>query len=135
MALLCPVAVNAAPLYLCKSYGSGTFWSNTHCGTQQATIERIVSVPDGMPFEMQVQLGDQAVREAARVAALAQQAPAQNSAQPTKSERRHDECRTLDERIARLDSLARQPQSASTQDRIAERRRQARDRQFQLRCR
>jgi len=37
-------------LYLCKAYSGGTFWSNDQCTKQQALIERIVAVPDGLPL-------------------------------------------------------------------------------------
>lgn len=130
---LAPAAAGAATLYLCKAYGGGSFWSTAQCSTQQATIERIVSVPDDMPFELQVQLGNQAVAEGARLAAPPPPPPP--SAQGGKRSEEADECKLLDERIQRLDALARQPQSAATQDWIAERRRAARSRQFQLRCR
>ncbi len=127
-------AAEAEPLYLCKAYSGGLFWSAAHCSTRQATIERIVEVPEGMPFEQQVQLGNQAVAEGARLAApppAPPDQPALRSARP----RSEDECARLEEQIARLDALARQPQSAATQDRIAERRKAARSRQFHLRCR
>ncbi len=123
----------AATLYLCKAYGGGSVWSTAACSTQQAPIERMVSVPGEMPFEQQVQLGNQAVAEGARLAAPppASRAPSQTAKTPAPT----DECRLLDERIHRLDSMARQPQSGATQDWIAERRREARSRQFELRCR
>ena len=49
--------------------------------------------------------------------------------------RAEDECARLEEQIARMDALARQPQSAAMQDKISERRKTARSRQFHLRCR
>lgn len=133
LASLAPAGAEAATLYLCKAYSGGSFWSTTQCSTQQATIERMLSVPDDMPFEQQVQLGNQAVAEGARLTAPppAPRPSAQGGARPAAD----DECRLLDERIQRLDSMARQPQSAATQDWIAEHRRAARSRQFQLRCR
>lgn len=130
MLSLAPGATPAATLYLCKAYGGGMFWSTAPCSTQQATIERMVSVPDDMPFEQQVQLGNQAAAEGARLTA-----PPPPAAQGAARQEGSDECKLLDERIQRLDALARQPQSGATQDWIAERRRAARSRQFQLRCR
>ena len=56
------VFVGAAPageVFMCKSYGGGTFWSSAHCSRHNALIERIVSVPDGMPFDQQVKLAVQ----------------------------------------------------------------------------
>lgn len=141
LTLACAVALlslgqapaGAATLYLCKAYSGGTFWSTAACSTQQATIERMVTVPDDMPFEQQVQLGNQVAAEGARLAAPPP--AAKPTAQPSKAPAPVDECPLLDERIRRLDSMARQPQSGATQDWIAERRREARSRQFQLRCR
>jgi len=43
-------------------------------------------------------------------------------------------CQALDETIARLDAMAKQPQSAQTQDWIRSERKKARDRQFQIQC-
>lgn len=45
------------------------------------------------------------------------------------------ECEWLDSQIKHWDSMARQPQGAQTQDWIREQRKQARDRQFRIRCR
>lgn len=45
------------------------------------------------------------------------------------------ECDGLDSQIKHWDSMARQPQGAQTQDWISEQRKQARDRQFRIRCR
>lgn len=126
-----PLAADAASIYLCKSYSGGTFWSSEHCGTQKATIERIVSVPDQMPFEQQVQLGNQAVAEAARLNAP----PPPQSGNTVVQRSTTDECGSLEEHIRHLDSMARQPQSAAGQDRLAQQRKEARDRQFRLRCR
>jgi len=44
------------------------------------------------------------------------------------------ECASLEARIKYLDDFARQPQSAQTQDWIKAERKQARDRQFRIRC-
>jgi hypothetical protein len=44
------------------------------------------------------------------------------------------ECKALDARVVQLDALARQPQSGQMQDWIASQRKEARDRQFRLRC-
>ena len=45
------------------------------------------------------------------------------------------ECDWLDSQIKHWDSMARQPQGAQMQDWIREQRKQARDRQFRIRCR
>lgn len=44
------------------------------------------------------------------------------------------ECQYLDAQIAHWDAMARQPQSGQMQDWIREQRKQARDRQFRIRC-
>lgn len=44
------------------------------------------------------------------------------------------ECEYLDAQIRRFDAMARQPQSGQMQDWISEQRKQARDRQFRIRC-
>lgn len=44
------------------------------------------------------------------------------------------ECQQLDAQIQRWDAMARQPQSGQMQDWISEQRKQARDRQFRIRC-
>lgn len=126
-------AAGAEPLYLCKAYSGGLFWSAAHCSTQRATIDRIVDVPEGMAFEQQVLLGNQAAAEGARLAAPP---PTQSQHPGPRAARRRgdDECAQLEAHIARLDSLARQPQSAAVQDKLTERRRWARSRQFELRC-
>lgn len=51
--------VNAATIYLCKAYAGGMFWSNSVCSAQKAVIERTANVPDGMPFNQQVDLAQQ----------------------------------------------------------------------------
>jgi hypothetical protein len=45
------------------------------------------------------------------------------------------ECQALDAQIRSLDSMARQPRSGASQDRITLKRKAARDRQSQLGCR
>ena len=46
----------ADTVYLCKSYGGGLFWSNTHCRQHNALIDRMESVPSGLPFNQQVEI-------------------------------------------------------------------------------
>mgnify|MGYP003387127472 CR=1 FL=1 len=45
-------------IYRCKAYAGGIFWSSAYCGTQQALIDRTATVPEGMPFEQQVQIAE-----------------------------------------------------------------------------
>lgn len=53
--ILCVPNAQADTIYLCKAYNGSTFWAKAHCNQHNALIERIVSVPDGMPFEQQVE--------------------------------------------------------------------------------
>lgn len=134
-ALALPMAAQSATIYLCKAYSGGTFWSSGHCSSQKAMIERMVSVPDGMPFEQQVQLGNQAAAEAAKLTTTPQSQSTQTVTRTTSSASSQLECKALDDHIKQLDAMARQPQTAAQQNSIAQRRRNARDRQFQLGCR
>lgn len=124
---LLPLAGQAGTIYLCKAYSGGTFWAQAHCGTHNALIESIVSVPDNMPFKQQVALAEQQRRPAPTP-------PPANSVVDTSASDRAAECRSLDARVNHLDSLARQPQSGAMQDWIRGERKKARDRQFGLRC-
>lgn len=45
-------------IYRCKSYGGGVFWAQAHCSQHNAVIERIASVPIGLPFQQQVDIAD-----------------------------------------------------------------------------
>jgi hypothetical protein len=59
-----PLSSQAESLYLCKAYSGGTFWSQAHCRVHNALIESIVSVPDSLPFDQQVRLGEQQRQQA-----------------------------------------------------------------------
>jgi hypothetical protein len=124
------VSPQAATLYHCKNYSGGTFWSNAPCSTQNALIDRLVTVPDNMPFEQQVEIGNKVRAEAQ---ALVQQ---QVQVQQQQTQQQPEiNCSAIAQEIASLDALARQPQSAGTQDNIAQRRKSLRDIQFRNRCR
>lgn len=43
-------------IYRCKSYSGADFWAQSHCSQHKAVIERIASVPIGMPFQQQVDI-------------------------------------------------------------------------------
>ena len=131
-AALMPSSAQSATIYLCKSYGGGIFWSNTHCNKQQALIQRMTTVPDAMPFDQQVALAKQAAADAQRLAT-----PQSDQTAVNLKPRRQapNECEALDHEITRLDSFARQPHSGPQQDQIRTRRQAARSRQLQLDCR
>lgn len=72
-------------IYRCKAYSGGIFWSSAYCGTQQALIDRTATVPNGMPFEQQVQIA-----EGQRVEAMALY-----NQQPSPAVQRSDGCVAL----------------------------------------
>lgn len=43
-------------IYRCKSYSGEVFWSQAHCSRHRALIDRIASVPVGMPFQQQIEI-------------------------------------------------------------------------------
>ncbi len=141
--LLCllPAVPQAASLYLCKAYSGGTFWSADSCQQRQALIDRIVSVPDGLPFDDQVRLGEQARAEGDRLrqpdpgtgnpGTQGKHRSAQRTGHPAN---KTADCAALDARLTKLDALARQPQSGQTQDRITAQKRKLRERLAELHC-
>jgi hypothetical protein len=116
-------------LFHCKAYNGGTFWVNTHCNQHKALVDRMVSVPGNLSFEQQVQIA-----EVQRNTASAAVPPRNVVINNATTASRDVECEAMDDQIAHLDAMARQPQSAQTQDWIREKRKAARDRQFSLRC-
>ena len=117
-------------IYLCRAYNGGTFWAQAHCNQHNALIERIAYVPPSLPFDQQVAIASQQQRDGA---ALVSSHTVTHSSSQSQSSPQH-ECKALEARITSLDAMARQPQSAQTQDWIAGKRKEARDRQFRLRC-
>lgn len=115
-------------IYHCKNYSGGTFWAQAHCGQHNALIDRIASVPAGLPFEQQVNIAEQQRHAAARNVAI------QSAPMPAAVPSNQAECQRLDKEVERLDAMARQPQSGQMQDWIRGERQKARDRQFALRC-
>lgn len=129
----------AGSLYLCKTYGGAMFWSGAHCREHNALIDRIESVPDGLPFDQQVELAQQSRAAAAKLyeatpRSRSTQSNAAGAAQVPNLQGKAEECKALDAEITRLDAMARQPQSAQVQDWIRAEKKRARDRQFQVRC-
>ncbi|HBE90691.1 MAG TPA: hypothetical protein DDW41_05795 [Candidatus Andersenbacteria bacterium] len=127
---LLPLWAHSGSIYLCRAYSGGTFWAQAHCNQHNALIERIVSVPDSMPFDQQVKLAEQ------------QRAPMNSTTTVTRTTTINDssatnrlsECKALDAQITNFDSMARQPQSGQMQDWISGEKKKARDRQFYLKC-
>lgn len=126
---LLPILGHAESIYLCKGYSGGTFWAKKHCNQHKALIERIVSVPDGMPFDQQVNLAEQQRQGTANTNTVTNTVTTNSATQNPGLE-----CKALAAHVTSLDAMARQPQSGQTQDWITGEKRKARDRQFQLRC-
>lgn len=117
-------------LYLCQSYGGGQFWSQQHCIKHSALVDRMESVPANLPFDQQVAIASGQRNRGVALAAPPAQAARIENATPNKPA----QCAALDERIRYLDQLARVGGTAQYMDWIAGERKQARDRQFGLRC-
>lgn len=127
--LLLPMAAaHSGSIYLCKAYNGGTFWAQAHCNQHSALIESIVSVPDGISWDQQVALAEQQ-RNGNR---QPQNRLVTNEINVHAA--RQSECKSLDARVTHLDAMARQPQGAQMHDWIRSERKQARDRQFEIRC-
>jgi hypothetical protein len=146
--LLMPIAltfsatgIHGATIYFCKGYTGGTFWSDTTCAKQQATIDRMMTVPDNMPFDQQVQLGEQARDAARRLVEPSQGTQGtttttiiRNGTTVSGGMDKTTECQALSAHVTSLEAMSRQPQNGQRQDWITAEKRKARDRQFQLRC-
>jgi len=48
--------IKPGTIYRCKGYSGGLFWSSAHCAQHKAIIDRIASVPVGLPFQQQVDI-------------------------------------------------------------------------------
>lgn len=128
------LSAQAGTIYLCKAYGGGTFWAQAHCNQHKSLIERIVSVPDGLPWEQQVALGEQQRAASASAASVTTTTVTRTVINQSSGDDRQTECKALNAQIQQYDSMARQPQSGQTQDWITAQRKKARDRQFQIKC-
>lgn len=123
------LSAGTTTLFHCKAYNWGSFWASSHCNQHKALVDRMVNVPGSLPFDQQVAMAESNRRDASS-SAPAQRQVANQAAAPSNK----DACKELEERIKHLDSTARQPQTAGVQDRLRELRKQARDKQFALRC-
>lgn len=65
--LMTPTSYGAT-IYRCKSYEGGVFWSSGPCSEHRALIDRMATVPDGMPFQQQVNVAEQALGNQQRAA-------------------------------------------------------------------
>lgn len=121
-------------IYLCKSYNGGSFWSDTLCSQQRATIDRMTTVPSDLSFEQQVAIARAQASEAARLYLPPVPSPA--AAVGPSAERTVPDglCATLNREREALDAWARSPQSGQTQDWIRHRRMEVQAQRVAHRC-
>ena len=123
-------AGQAASLYYCSAYNGGKFWAASHCQDHKGLVERIMTVPDGMSFDQQVELGRQQLNAGVSSSSTTRSTTIVQQHQPS----RKAQCDALDARVKHYDAMARQPQSGQMQDWISAERKKVRDQQFRLRC-
>lgn len=128
---LSSLTAQAGSIYLCRAYNGGTFWAQAHCNQHSALIEQIVSVPDSLPFDQQVNLAEQQRRGVSGTHTTTNTVTNNFSAPP---QNKIGECKALDVQITQFEAMARQPQSGQMQDWITGEKKKARDRQFGLKC-
>lgn len=105
-------------------------WSSAPCSQQQATMDRAVSVPDKMPWDQKVKLGEASWAQARATAAPPPQVVVQQVVQNS----RQAECEGLRDSIANIDSQARLPQTGQMQDWLKQRRRELSDQRYRMQC-
>lgn len=127
-----PWAAHADTIYLCKAYSGGMFWSSATCGPQKATIDRMVTVPDGMSWDQKMAMGE-AARAQGQAATQAPSPQVYQQAQNPQASRQA-ECDGLRASIANLDSQMRLPQSGQMQDWLKQRRQQLSDQRYRMQC-
>ena len=122
-----------ATIFRCR--GAGYFWSAVHCQHKGASVVESYTVPARLSVAEQIVF---AKNRAAQLKAPRPKSPRATDvgppAPPTAAQLKAQRCKRLDQLVAALDDLARQPHSGSEQDRITRQRRDARNEQFRLRC-
>ncbi|UUZ74593.1 hypothetical protein LP414_19580 [Polaromonas sp. P1(28)-13] len=132
LALCLPFAASADTIYLCNAYAGGTFWTAGTCSSKSAHIERIATVPGGMPFDQQVDIArGQRAEASSSTTTTTVTNPYTNQRQELGTK---PVCDGLSSQVNNLDSMARAPQSGQMQDWIRAERKKAHDKQFSLHC-
>ncbi len=134
LASLLPLGASAGSIYLCKAYAGGTFWASNHCNQHNALIERIANVPDGLPFDQQVNIANQQRQSAASTTTNTVTINTTTVTNNNSAAGHLAECKALDASITQYDAMARQPQTGQMQDWITGEKKKARDRQFRIHC-
>lgn len=135
-------SAGAAQVFSCVTHGGGRFWSSVHCREKNALVERIESVPAGLPWEQQVEIADQQTRQGYAIQRQQMQMRgARTAGEITTSGASgggggpaRQNCASWNEQVAYYDAMARRPQSPGAQGWIAERRKETRDAQFRAGC-
>lgn len=123
---------NAATLYECRAYNGASFYANNYCSQHNAVGVWTHPVPDGLPFDQQVQLVNAAkAKEAARRRADDERRVRSKSSDEKNKSR---QCEQLDRAIAIKDAELRQPHSAQWGDYLTAERKKLMDRRFDLLC-
>jgi hypothetical protein len=119
---------------MCVSASGKATYSDGPCpaGSVASTVRlrRDLNLADGMSVEAR-----EASNRSNAVLAAQQQASQRLVAQGAGSTMAEGQCSGLDAHIKWLDTMARQPQAISTQDRLRNERQQTRHQQFRLGCR
>ena len=118
-------------IYLCRSNRSSFHWSSATCASQGWMVERIALVPRGIPFSQQVVIA-QGQRDQAHANAVEATMNFGPSAAVVSNQ---SECKGLDDWVKQLDEMGRKGSRYYNLDWVREQRREARDKQFRMRCR
>lgn len=125
-------ARGTAQVFLCVGNGGGRFWSPEHCRERGALVERIESVPAGLPWDEQVQIADRQTRQG--YAVQREVMDQRGASTPGVTGGDPSRCAYFSQQVEYYDRMARSPQSGASQSWIAERRKEVRDAQFRARC-
>lgn len=128
-----PWAAHADTIYLCKAYSGGMFWSSVPCSQKQALLDRAVSVPDNIPWDQKVALGESNWAQARALTSTPQQSVVTQQG-PSVQASRQAECNGLRDSLNNIDAQARQPQTGEMQDWLKQRRRELSDQRYRLQC-
>lgn len=121
-------AAGIAKLTKCVANGGGTTYGDAACPRESASSQLTMRANHNLMAAVRPEASRPTEVPAGQAIVVAQ-TPSVDHAAAKKAE-----CRALDMQIARWDAMARQPQSAQAQDWISDQRKQARDRQFRMRC-
>lgn len=121
-------------VFLCKTYVGGMFWSSATCSTQRATIDRIVTVPGHLSWGEAVEAGERQRRAVESLYLPPKVATTAGGITHAAARSSSTDCTGLKAQIEHLDAVARQPQSAQSQDRLRRERQRIRDREAALHC-